>query len=151
MLTVAGAFAGCSGDDGNGGNGDGGDQQDYEMVDAPDDVDTYLTDNDANLYEGEMGDLTGESEVAIKVGAGENGFAFEPAAAKIDTGTTVVWTWTGEGGSHNVQAADGANFESDLQTEEAATFDQTFEEAGTVTYFCQPHQSNGMRGALVIE
>ncbi|TVT94158.1 plastocyanin/azurin family copper-binding protein, partial [Haloferax volcanii] len=49
-------------------------------------------------------DLRGQSEVTIEVGAEGNGgaLAFSPAGVWIDTGTTVTWEWTGEGGGHNV-------------------------------------------------
>jgi len=46
-------------------------------------------------YDGEA-DRTDESTVTVAVGA-DDGFAFEPAAICVTTGTTVVWEWTGEG------------------------------------------------------
>jgi len=65
-------------------------------------------------------DRTDESTVTVAVGA-DDGFAFEPAAICVTTGTTVVWEWTGEGGRHNVVERDGA-FASEYHRDEGATF-----------------------------
>lgn len=94
-------------------------------------------------------DRTGQEEVAVAVGAG-NGFAFNPAPVRIDAGTTVVWEWTGRGGGHNVVAVD-ESFESALTAEAGHTFTHTFSESGTVEYVCTPHQTQGMRGVIVVE
>jgi halocyanin-like protein len=96
-------------------------------------------------------DRSGQSEVAIAVGAGgSNGaFAFDPPAVRIDPGTTVIWEWTGNGGSHNVAATDGS-FESTLTAEEGFKFEQTFEDRGIHRYVCVPHEQMGMKGALVV-
>jgi len=99
----------------------------------------------------EVVDRTGQSSVEIKVGASGNGgaFAFAPAAVRVDPGTTVVWTWTGEGGSHNVVASEGA-FESELTDEAGTTFEYTPSEPGVARYLCTPHESVGMKGALIV-
>jgi len=140
-MLAATLVAGCSGGGGSeaddGGGGGGGDEADFGG---------WL--DDANGDTG-LADLTGESEVTIDVGAGSDGLAFGPAAAKIDAGTTVVWEWTGEGSDHDVTDSDGA-FESELQGEEGDTFEHTFEEAGSYTYSCTPHEAAGMKGALEV-
>jgi halocyanin-like protein len=98
----------------------------------------------------EVVDETGASEVTVQVGSEANGgaFGFSPAAVRVDPGATVVWEWTGEGGSHNVAAADGA-FESDLTSEAGHTFEWTAE-AGVYRYACTPHEGVGMKGAVVV-
>jgi len=95
-------------------------------------------------------DQTGQDEVTIKVGAGGNKgpYAFEPAAVRVDPGTTIVWEWTGAGGTHNVVAEDGS-FESELTGEAGHTFEFTAE-SGTYKYACTPHTEMGMRGAVVV-
>ena len=100
----------------------------------------------------EVADATGQDEVTVAVGAEGNGgaFGFDPAAVQVDPGTTVVWEWTGEGGQHNVVAQDGASFESETVTEAGYTFAQTPESEGVITYYCQPHQQLGMKGAVVV-
>ena len=112
------------------------------------DFDGYL--DDARLYDGpdSVEDLRGQSSVTVNVGAGSTGLAFGPPAIHIDPGTTVTWEWTGNGGAHNVVANDGT-FESG-QTQTSGTFDYTFEEDATHTYYCNPHQGAGMKGAVVV-
>ncbi len=164
---TAALLAGCggpSGDDGdsNGEETDGG-NTDEVMEDTEDgnesdgdgdgsvdaEVDEYLSDTDN--YDGVV-DETGSGELTVLVGAEGNGgnFAFEPAAVQVSPGTEVVWEWTGEGSVHNVVHEDG-EFESELTDEEGATFSHTFEESGTYLYYCEPHRSQGMKGAVVVE
>ena len=102
-------------------------------------------------YDGVV-DETGSDEVTVSVGAEANGgaFGFDPAAVEVSPGTTVVWEWTGSGGSHNVVAEDGT-FESELTKESGHTFEYTFEEPGTYDYYCIPHKSVGMVGRIVVE
>jgi serine/threonine-protein kinase len=144
--TVAvGAFAGCTGDDGgngDGGNGDGG-------SDVPQEIADHL--DGANLYAGSVEDHTGEDEVTVMVGAGD-GLAFEPPAIRIDSGTTVVWEWTGNGGTHNVASVEGSesDFKSDLYDSEGETFEQSFDNTGIQLYVCEPHETQGMKGAIEV-
>ena len=97
---AVGVLAGCTGN-GNGG-GDG----------PPEDIENHLS--DANNYGGSLEDMTGESEVTVDVGVGSNGYAFDPAAVRISSGTTVTWEWTGEGGAHNVASVEGSETEATL-------------------------------------
>jgi halocyanin-like protein len=96
-------------------------------------------------------DARGEAEVRVRVGAPGNGggFAFDPPAVRVDPGTTVVWEWTGEGGSHDVVAEDGA-YESAMVGDAGHTFEHTFEREGVSTYVCSPHEVMGMKGAVVV-
>jgi nitrite reductase (NO-forming) len=102
-------------------------------------------------YDGVV-DRTGEDEVRVQVGAQANGggFGFGPAAIEVSSGTDVVWEWTGEGGSHDVQADDGS-FASELTDEAGHTFSHTFESTGTTKYYCMPHKAMGMKGAVVVK
>jgi len=145
-LTIA--IAGCSGgDDGGNGNGNGNGNGGGGV---PGEVDDYLS--DANGYDGSAEDLTGESEVTVEVGTGSNGFAFSPAAIRVDTGTTVVWEWTGNGGGHNVVAEDETFSSGDEYVSEAGhTYEYTFEDSGNFNYYCTPHQSAGMLAAVIVE
>lgn len=99
----------------------------------------------------EVTDARGQSRVEVAVGATGNGgsFAFEPAAVRVDPGTTVVWTWTGEGGTHNVAAKDGS-FTSEYYGSSGDTFEHTVDTPGVVRYACVPHQAMGMKGAVVV-
>lgn len=102
-------------------------------------------------YDG-LVDATGQSEVSVTVGAdGNNGnFAFDPPAIRVDPGTTIVWEWNGKGGQHNVNAIEGADFESELVQEAGHVFDYTAEETGVIKYQCDPHAGLGMKGVVVV-
>jgi halocyanin-like protein len=156
--TVAvGAIAGCTGDgNGNGGNGNGNGNGDTETEggnggggDVPQEIDDHL--DGANLYEGSIEDHTGEDQVTVAVGGGD-GLAFDPPAIRIDSSTTVVWEWTGEGGSHNVASVEGSesDFTSDYYDSEGETFEQSFDNTGIQLYVCEPHQTQGMKGAIEV-
>jgi halocyanin-like protein len=101
----------------------------------------------ANNYGGSVTDATGQEEVTVDVGAGD-GLAFGPAAVQVDNGATVVWEWTGQGGAHNVVSEDDV-FNSGSPVGDG-TFEFTFEEDGIYPYFCAPHKSSGMLGAIVV-
>jgi halocyanin-like protein len=98
-------------------------------------------------------DMTESDTVSVDVGVEANGayYGFAPPAIRIDRGTTVRWTWTGQGGIHNVATRHGADFESEQTSEEDYTFEHTFDETGTVLYVCVPHEGLGMKGAIVVE
>ena len=108
---------------------------------------------DTSNYDGTTVDERGAGSVTIEVGASANGgaFGFAPPAVWIDPGTEVTWEWTGNGGTHNVVAQSGAEFRSGDPTDDSsATFSQTFDDTGVVTYYCNPHRGMGMKGAIVV-
>ncbi|MFB6164540.1 MAG: halocyanin domain-containing protein [Haloarculaceae archaeon] len=103
-------------------------------------------------YDGSVTDKTGSKTVTVEVGASGNGgnFAFSPAAVHVDNGATVEFKWTGKGGGHNVVDQAG-EFSSGSPTAEAGVnFKHTFEKDGIYKYFCEPHKSLGMKGAVVV-
>ncbi len=108
--------------------------------------------SDVSNFDGTTVDMTGQSEVTVDVGVegNTNFFAYGPPAVQVDPGTTVVWEWTGQGGSHNVLQEGGDRFGSDLLAEEGATYEFTFEDEGIYRYYCQPHLGLGMKGAVVV-
>lgn len=107
--------------------------------------------SDVGNYDGTVVDATGQDEVTVEVGVQANGgaFGFGPAAVQVDPGTTVVWEWTGKGVPHNV-VDEAGNFESELISEAGATYEQTFDAAGVVKYYCTPHRGLGMKGVVVV-
>ncbi|PSP82859.1 halocyanin domain-containing protein [Halobacteriales archaeon QS_1_68_17] len=176
-LTTAGAFAGCTGG-GSGGDSTGGGDGDGETT-APETAEPTATPtdtatatpagtdaaaggtatgavadylSDVGNFDGSVSDMTGKDEVIVEVGSRGNGgyFAFYPVAVRVSPGTTVVWEWTGEGGAHNVVAEEGT-YESELTDEGGFTFSQTFPSSGDSLYYCEPHRSLGMKGAVVVE
>ena len=137
-VAVVGLVAGCSGVGGEGGGGTTGGGGEPS-------VDEWLA--DTGNYDGVV-DRTDASSVTVEVGAqGNNGAnAFAPAAIEISPGTTVTWEWVD--GYHNVVATEGA-FDSG-QPEQNATFQHTFDSPDTYLYYCEPHRSIGMKGAVVV-
>ena len=157
-LAVTVSLAGCNGGgNGNGGNGNGnGNGNGGGASESEARVDTFLSENEANLYDGSVEDLTGEDEITVAVGAGESGLAYDPPAARIDVGTTAVWEWTGRGGRHNVNSTpeDESDYEytsGDLIGEEGHTWSYTFESGGVALYYCEAHRAVGHLGALIVE
>lgn len=106
---------------------------------------------DVGNYEGVV-DGTGHEQVTVRVGAAGNGgsFAFEPAAYRVDPGTTVQFEWTGEGGQHNVVSEDGRFDSGDLVAEPGVHLEHSFESSGVYKYYCTPHRALGMRAVIVV-
>lgn len=115
-------------------------------------ISEYLA--DTPNFDGEIEDHRGEDEVQIMVGAGDSGVQFEPAAVQISPGTTIQWEWMG--GAHNVYHDDELDdvdeqaFESEVITEEGATFGHTFEDPGRFRYVCTPHRNQHMKGGILV-
>ncbi len=128
---------------------------DDEEMDNEEQVDTYLTENDARGYDGDIEDLTDEDTVEVAVGAGDEGLAFDPPAMRLSTGTTILWEWTGEGGSHNVAPDEESEIqefgEQELFEEAGHTVEDTIDEDGVGLYVCEPHVAQGMYGAFIVE
>lgn len=103
--------------------------------------------DDIDDYEGVV-DMRGRDGVRVAVGSGD-GFGFDPIAVRVDPGTTVVWEWTGDGGSHNV-VEDGGAFESELVGDAGHEFEHAFDQEGVYKYYCSPHEAMGMKGAVVV-
>ena len=111
-------------------------------------VDDWLA--DVNIYDGTVVDWRDYPSPLVTVGSaeGESEFTFSPPAARISTGTTVRWVWTG--GPHQISFED-ADIESEVETDPGVRFEHTFEEAGVYRYACAPHHSLGAKGAIVVE
>ena len=98
------------------------------------------------------------------------GMTFDPSSLTVKVGDTVTWTNDAKD-AHTVTTeqdslpAGAAYFASGgANTEEAAregvavgligegqTYQMTFLTPGTYRYFCIPHESQGMRGSIVVE
>jgi halocyanin-like protein len=141
-VALAGGIAGCLGGSDGGTDGTNGGADDGSGAPS---VDEWLS--DADNYDSVV-DATGRESVTVEVGArGNNGSnAFAPAAIEVSPGTTVTWEWVD--GYHNVVARDG-RFSSG-HPEQNATFEYTFEKSATTLYYCEPHRSMGMKGAVIV-
>lgn len=140
-IAMGPALAGCL-------SGTDSDESDY--VDDEPDYGGWF--DGADNYDGTL-DMTGREEVTVRVGTGDDGLRFEPPAIQIDPFTTVVWEWTGNGGTHNVvhepESSSEPAFESELARESGFRFEYTFNHEQIYRYYCEPHRDLGMRGAVV--
>lgn len=163
-VMAAAGLAGCGGDDGDG-DGDGGGPSGRLLGEDYPAVDEWLTETEvggsADNYDGQLSDRRDRTRVSVNVGASGNGgnFAFAPAALVVDAGTEVRWSWTGQGGLHNVEAEpDDQTGESDYEFSsgeaieaEGVQFTQTLSDAGVALYHCEPHLASGMKGGIAVE
>jgi len=112
-------------------------------------VDDWLENRD---FDGRLEDFRGRNQVTVDVGAQGNGgsFAFDPNAIFVEPGTTVVWEWTGRGGSHSIEWENGEFNPSSGTSAAGNTYSITFEEEGVYLYECGDHAPSGGRGAVVV-
>ncbi|WP_121823445.1 halocyanin domain-containing protein [Halostella salina] len=106
--------------------------------------------SDVPNYDG-LDDMSDQDAVTVEVGPGGNN-VYESPAIRISPGTTVTWEWVQ--GSHNV-AVESTPGEADWSGDESIetaeySHEHTFETEGVYLYFCTPHQSLGMKGAVVV-
>ncbi|MCU4717604.1 cupredoxin domain-containing protein [Halapricum hydrolyticum] len=129
---------------------------------------TFLATGAATLAGGCLGLGAGESDYDV----GMTSMSFEPETLTVPVGTTVVWQNTNSR-AHTVTAyagriPDGAEyfatggFDGETAAREqwfesgggniygGETFSYTVEVAGTYEYFCIPHESGGMVGAIEV-
>lgn len=87
---------------------------------------------------------------------------FDPIGLFVEQGTTVTWQidsgahsstayQEGNGPAQTTRIPEGAEaWNSDILSEQGATFEHTFETVGTYDYFCIPHKTLGMVGRVVV-
>jgi halocyanin-like protein len=141
---------------GGGGGGGGGGGSDAPTVEA--DYGGWFTGDAeggaAGNFDGSTADETGSEAVTVEVGTNANGgsFGYGPAAVRVSPGTTVTFEWVSD--THNVvvqDQPDGADWSGDEAiNNEGYTYSHTFETPGVYTYYCNPHLSVGMKGAIVV-
>lgn len=93
----------------------------------------------------------GGGPTEVKVGPGGS-LKFDPEEVEVKPGTPVKWVW--ESGGHNVvpeSTPSGASWKGHEPLEDAGfTYEHTFQKKGTYEYFCAPHKSAGMVGAVKV-
>ena len=110
--------------------------------------------SDVDNFDGTTEDMTGQDAVEVEVGAQGNGgtFAYAPPAVRVSPGTTVTFSWTSN--THNVlvedQPSEGGWEGYEPIENTGFTYEHTFETPGVYTYYCEPHLSLGMKGAVVV-
>jgi plastocyanin len=77
-------------------------------------------------------------------------FAFNPDPVTINVGDTVHWVWQGDNHSVTSVAGSAISFDSGVHNT-GFTFDETFNQAGTIVYYCKIHgvdNGNGTAGGM---
>ena len=106
-------------------------------------------------------DNSGDSNTVLMLTEGSE-YYFDPIGLFVEAGETV--TFEIESGSHSATAysedtssasvtriPDGAAaFNSEILSEQGATYEHTFETTGTYDYFCIPHKTLGMVGRIIV-
>lgn len=98
--------------------------------------------------------IAAAATVEVRVDPPGSFHRFVPEVVNINPGDTVRWVWGGGSQApHTVTSGDPSSgqqdgrFNSPLRTA-PFTFSYTFNEAGTVNYFCVPHREMGMYGTV---
>lgn len=73
--------------------------------------------------------------------------AYQPGYNAVNMGTTVTWTWNGSVG-HSV-TFDAAGL-TDSPVQASGSFQVTFADAGTYTYYCTVHGRSVMSGRVLV-
>jgi halocyanin-like protein len=113
-------------------------------------VDEWLA--SAPNFTGDVVDRTASDTATVTVGApdSESQFVFSPPVLEVSTETTVEWEWAGSG-PHSVSFEEHEIGNEEVVSTPGVGFTHTFEEPGTYRYHCTPHESLGMRGAVIVE
>lgn len=89
--------------------------------------------------------------VEVKLGTDSGMLAFEPSTLTISKGDTVRFV-------NNKLAPHNAVFDGHDELSHAAlafnpgeSWEETFSEAGTFNYWCEPHRGAGMVGKVIVE
>jgi halocyanin-like protein len=108
--------------------------------------------NNTSNFDGDTLNYRDQDEADVAVGASGNGGnkAFSPAAIWVDNGTTVNFNWADDTEAHNVVEENGVFDSGALVTSDSYTYSHTFNTDGVYRYRCENHDSDGMRGAIVV-
>ena len=82
-------------------------------------------------------------------GGGGGPFSFDPAGLTFDAGETVEFTLVGESQFHTFTVEE-LGIDVNVNGGETVSFDYTFDEPGTYTLICIPHQALGMVGTITV-
>lgn len=87
----------------------------------------------------------------VKMGADSGMLAFEPSTLTIKSGDTVKWV-NNKLPPHNIIfEGDKDKSHDQLMFSPGESYEVTFSEPGTYSYFCAPHRGAGMAGKIVVQ
>ena len=90
-----------------------------------------------------------EVEVQLRDSGGRGPFAFGPADLSFSVGEVASFTFIGESQFHTFTVEE-LGIDVDVDGGETVSFDYTFDEPGTYTLICIPHQALGMVGTITV-
>lgn len=79
-----------------------------------------------------------------------NNLRFNPESITINEGDSVNFLWSGELLPHNSVEENGVFDSGDAEEDVDYTYTFDFDQAGTYDFFCEPHQSVGMKGVITV-
>lgn len=90
--------------------------------------------------------------VTVKMGSDSGLLKYDPETITIKAGDTVKWV-NNKLGPHNAVFEGGAAKYShkDLLFAPGESYESTFDEPGSYSYYCEPHRGAGMVGKVVVE
>mgnify|MGYP001119303695 CR=1 FL=1 len=89
--------------------------------------------------------------VEVKMGSDNGLLSFVPSEVEISAGDTVKWV-NNKLAPHNVVVKGHPELSHKaLAFAPGETFEETFDEPGTYTYYCEPHRGAGMIGKVVVK
>ena len=94
------------------------------------------------------GDSGGGSAKEVTVGPG-GALTFEPAELTVAPGTPVKFSWGSDG--HNVHPDDGDWGHEPIEDTGFSFTTPPFQETGEFGYVCDPHESAGMTGTIIVQ
>ena len=91
------------------------------------------------------------TEVTVKLNdsGGRGPFAFDPVDLSFSAGEVVSFTFVSESQYHTFTVEE-LGIDEDVDGGETVSFDFTFDEPGTYTLICIPHQALGMVGTITV-
>ena len=87
----------------------------------------------------------------VKMGTDTGLLKFDPEAITVKAGDTVKWV-NNKMSPHNVAFEDGSlKSHKQLVFSPGDSYETTFSNPGTYTYYCEPHRGAGMIGKVIVE
>lgn len=90
--------------------------------------------------------------VTVKMGTDSGMLAFEPSTVTIKPGDTVKWV-NNKLPPHNIVFEGSAANKShqQLMFSPGESYEVSFDEPGTYSYYCSPHRGAGMAGKVIVQ
>jgi len=103
------------------------------------------------LLQGDLAAQPAQSGETTVISVDSTNLRFSPSSVTVTEGDTVRFFWSGQALPHNAVEENGV-FDTG-EPERAVDFSFTFERGmnGTYAFVCEPHESVGMVGEIVVE